>query len=128
MAQSPAPFELPVITATDPAAVADWLAAAVATEQRTDEVRASRAGGSPKLHATTVDYIVNGVEIGERHDRSFRAAANLMEVYLTSGIEPLIMQLLIEPTLDLGLKRSDAERQIRCGIEHARRQHGGIEV
>ena len=61
------------------------------------------------------------VEVGERHPRLFSAAANLAEF---ETIDDLIVAVLTEPGLDIGLPPREVERQIRCGIEHARRKTG----
>ena len=47
--------------------------------------------------------------------------ANLAEL---GTLDDLIRAILTEPGLDTGLPPREVERQIRCGIEHARRQRG----
>ncbi len=75
------------------------------------------------LNALTRQLIVEpiNVEVGERHRRLFSAAANMAEF---GTIDDLILAVLTEPGLDTGLPPREVERQIRTGIEHARRQRG----
>ncbi len=62
----------------------------------------------------------NGGE-GERHQTLFRSAAWLTEQGAPSS---LVAALLTEPGRDVGLTPKDVERQIACGVEHARKQRG----
>jgi hypothetical protein len=59
--------------------------------------------------------------VESRHLTLFRCAAWLTE----QGAPPsLVYALLTEPGCDVGLTPKDVERQIACGIEHARKQRG----
>jgi hypothetical protein len=123
LAREPAPFVVPIVTVISPTAAADWADAAGAAERRAIERRTAYGDGAPRLNATTIDFIKNGAEVGDRHDRTFRAAANLME--LAADPRALIHALLTEAALDTGLTPSDVRRQVDCGIAHAQRQHEG---
>jgi hypothetical protein len=66
-----------------------------------------------------VDFLRFGVEEGKRHRTLFQCSAWLTE----QGAPPsLVVALLTEPGRDVGLMPKDVDRQIACGIEHARRQ------
>jgi hypothetical protein len=93
---------------------------------RTTEARTARRAGdtcAPDTRAPRyfVDFFRFGVKEGERHSVLFRCAAWMTE----QGAPPsLCFAVLTEPGLDVGLMPKDVERQIRCGIDHARRQRG----
>jgi hypothetical protein len=109
----------------DPCWVEDWLSQERAVRCQVEERQASRRAGSSDagLNALTRQLIVEptAVEVGERHRRLFSAAANLAEF---QTIDDLILAILTDPGLDTGLPPREVERQIRTGIEHARRQRG----
>jgi hypothetical protein len=123
-AVEPIPFD-PPIPSPCPLAEADWRQAEIALRRQVEERQARRAGSNDtgKLNALTRQLIVEptAIEIGERHRRLFSAAANLAEMGAEEG---LIFSLLAEPGLDTGLPPREVVRQIRTGIEHARRQKG----
>ena len=118
LAAVPEPFALPVVTATDPQAVADWQAAQQAIE-REAEVKAERdaalVNGTPRLNRATLDFIRDGADQGDRHRLLFSAAANLAEFGCPSA---LAHALLGEAALDAGLPPAEARRQIECGLKH----------
>ena len=104
---------------------ADWYDAGQVTARAT-ETRDARRGGSartPDERAPRyfLELVRFGVGEGERHQKLFQCAAWLTE----QGAPPsLVAALLAEPGCDVGLTPKDVNRQIQCGIEHARRQHG----
>jgi hypothetical protein len=100
----------------------DWRDAERATT-RTAEARAAarRDFGTADARAPRyfLDLLRFGVGEGERHATLFRCAAWLTE----QGAPPsLCSALLTEPGRDVGLTPKDVERQIACGVEHARKQ------
>jgi hypothetical protein len=118
LAVAPDPFALPVVTAADPQAAADWLAALQAVEQAA-EAKAQRqqavTNGMPRLNRPTLDFIRDGADQGDRHRLLFSAAANLAEF----GCPPALAHgLLTEAALDSGLPPADVRRQIDCGLAH----------
>ena len=66
-----------------------------------------------------LDLLRFGVDEGQRHQALFRSAAWLTEQGAPTS---LCFALLTEPGRDVGLTPKDVERQIACGIEHARKQ------
>jgi hypothetical protein len=93
--------------------------AARATEARA-EIRRD-AGTDSRAPRYFVDFLRFGVDPGDRHATLFRCAAWLTE---QGSPASLVVALLTEPGRDVGLTPADVDRQIRCGIEHARRQRG----
>src|SRR5581483_4223088 len=76
LATEPEPFGLPVVTATDPQAAADWHAALQAVEREAEvkaERRAVLANGTPRLNRQTLDFIRDGADQGNRHRLLFSA-------------------------------------------------------
>jgi hypothetical protein len=122
LAVEPAPFDLPTPAVPSATAAADWLEAARAVERRAFERREAAAEGTPRLNATTLDFIRDGAPDGERATRLFRAAANLGEFDCPPA---LAHALLSEAALDSGLTPSETRRQIDTGLAHARRQQEG---
>jgi hypothetical protein len=119
LAAAPEPFALPVVTAADPHAAADWQAALQAVEREAEakaERRAAVAGGAPRLNRTTLDFIRDGAGQGDRHRLLFSAAANLAEF---SCPPALAHALLTEAARDSGLPPADVRRQIDCGLQYA---------
>lgn len=104
---------------------ADWQAAEQETA-RAAEARTARRGEcatTPDARAPRyfLDLLRFGADEGQRHQTLFRCAAWLTE----QGAPPaLCVALLTEPGRDVGLPPQDVDRQIACGIEHARRQRG----
>lgn len=124
-ARHPAGDGIPAVR-TVPAKLADDWRAAEAATARAAEARAERHGAcarTPDERAPRyfLDLLRFGVDEGQRHQTLFRCAAWLTE----QGAPPsLCSALLTEPGRDLGLTPKDVDRQIGCGIEHARRQRG----
>jgi hypothetical protein len=127
-AVEPIPFNPPP-GASSPSLVADWEQATRDVCRQVEERQARRTGLTDTgltdtgINALTRQLIVDpiAVEVGERHRRIFSAAANLAE-FVT--MDDLIRAILTEPGLNTGLSPREVERQIRTGIEHARRQRG----
>ncbi|WP_439624001.1 hypothetical protein [Gemmata sp.] len=123
VARHPAGDGIPTVRGPVPQLETDWHEAGQATARDTG-ARAIRRGagtGTPDGRAPRylVDFFRFGTGEGERHQTLFRCAAWLTE----QGAPPsLVAALLTEPGCDVGLAPKDVERQIGCGIEHARRQ------
>lgn len=122
MAAEPYGFEVPTVTANPPELSEDWQRAEVAVAEQQTVRRQSHTTPSGRLSRATLEFIREGAELGERHPRLFRAAANLRE--FAAPLE-LIHALLTEAGLDCGLSPSDVRRQIDCGIAHADQQADG---
>ena len=119
LAAAPAPFTIPT-PAHCPDAAADWIAATSLEKERREGIAYRvRYDDEPRLNKSTLDYIKNGANKGDRHRLLFSAAANLGEF----GCPPeLAHALLTEAALDDGLTPSDVERQIKCGLAHGQRK------
>lgn len=106
--------------------VAGWNAATKEVRGQTgaQQPLSPTAGGDRRLNQLTRDLIVDPISVqqGDRHRRLFSAAANLAEF---ETIDQLIAAILTEPGLDTGLPPVEVDRQIRCGINHARRPTEG---
>jgi hypothetical protein len=126
-AEHPAGDGIPSLRSCPAQLGADWQAAeresTRATEARAVVHRDAAATPDKRAPRYFLDLLRFGVPEGERHVTLFRCAAWLTE----QGAPPsLTHALLVEPGLDLGLAPKDVARQIRCGIEHARKQHAAI--
>jgi hypothetical protein len=126
LAKNPAGDGIPTVRTPPPQLAADW------QEAERETVRAAEARAAVRRDVGPVDtraprYVLEllrfGVDEGERHKTLFRCAAWLTEQGAPSS---LCVALLTEPGLDVGLTPKDVERQIACGIEHARKQRGAI--
>jgi hypothetical protein len=124
LAQGPEPFDIPTPGNRSDQAARDWAEAVAAVRKESaGRQRCQAAGdGKPTLNRGTREFICRGAEEGDRHRLLFSAAANLGEF---PSVEALAYALLREPGLDSGLPPSDVDRQIRCGLEHARKGTGG---
>jgi hypothetical protein len=116
---------IPVLRSCPVKLAEDWREAEREAVRATEARAACRAGDACAPDARAPRYLMEflriGVEKGERHQTLFRCAAWLTE----QGAPPsLCVGLLTEPGRDAGLAPKDVDRQIRCGIEHARRQRG----
>ncbi len=107
-----------------PKLVDDWHEA----EREADRQGNARAdarrdfAGDVRAPRYLLDLLRFGTDEGERHSTLFRCSAWLTE----QGAPPsLVAAVLTEPGRDVGLTPKDVERQIQCGIEHARKQGGG---
>jgi hypothetical protein len=122
LAAAPEPFAVPVMTAADPQAVADWQAALRAVGREAEGKAARRAAladGAARLNRATLAFIRDGAGQGDRHRLLFSAAANLAEF----GCPPALAHaLLTEAALDSGLPPADVLRQIECGLRHTTKQ------
>lgn len=113
---------LPTIPTPPAQLAADWRDAEAVTA-RTHEARAAARRDFGAIDARAPRYFLDllrfGVDEGQRHQTLFRCAAWLTE----QGAPPsLCSALLTEPGRDLGLTPKDVDRQIACGIGHARKQ------
>ncbi len=120
LARQPEPFDVPSIEATSPTADSDWLDAAGAVERRAVERRITYRDG--RLTKTTLAFIREGANDGERADSVFKAAANLAELECPAA---LAHALLTDASLDSGLTPSETKRQIDCGLAYGRKQVEG---
>ena len=122
IAKQPAGDGIPTVRTPPPQLVTDWREAEQETARRASDRTAARPdSGTADTRAPRyfLDLLRFGVDEGERHHTLFRCAAWLSE----QGAPPsLCFALLIEPGQDVGLRPKDVERQIRCGIDHARKQ------
>jgi hypothetical protein len=118
LAATPAPFELPTPPGPCEQAAADWQAAMTWVCQQTEvksQRRAAAASGTPTLNRSTLVFIRDGADQGDRHRLLFSAAANLSEF----GCPPALAHaLLSEAALDSGLPPADVRRQIDCGLAY----------
>lgn len=108
---------------TVPAQLASDWAAAERETRRAHEARVNirRDAGPTDERAPRyfIDVLRFGVEEGERRPTLFRCAAWLTE----QGAPPsLCFAILTEPGRDVGVTPKDVQRQIECGIAHARKQ------
>ena len=125
MARAPEPFDPP---GTDGVESADMLVAvweraaravaekAAAVEQRRLEV--ASGDRAVTLNRKTRAFLNGDVEVGERHERLYSAAANLAELGCPL---PALLALLTEPALDTGLPPKDVARAIENGHAKAHR-------
>jgi hypothetical protein len=105
LSREPAPFDLPEPSGTSDTAAADWQEAADQVAAETEAKTARRASGAaPTLNRSTLDFIRQGADQGDRHRLLFSAAANLAEFGCPP---PLAVALLEESALDCGLPPSD---------------------
>jgi hypothetical protein len=123
-AKHPAGDGIPTVDSVPKNLAADWHEAE-RHEARQVEVRAERRRDFA-LDARAPRYLIDlfrfGVNEGERHQTLFRGAAWLAE---QGAPDSLAFALLTEAGRDIGLTPADVDRQIRCGIDHARRQRAG---
>lgn len=99
----------------------DWRAAEADAKGRADARAEIRRDAVPDERAPryVMEFLRFGVNEGERTKTLFRCAAWMTE----QGAPPsLTCAILTDPGRDCGLAASEANRIIRCGIEHATRQ------
>jgi hypothetical protein len=122
LAVEPIPYD-PPRPSTNPAMLADWSAAARAVredaEHRAERRRDDAPTGGGKINALTWSFLREGADPGDRHRLLFSASANLAGF---TSVDDLVVALLTPAGLDTGLPPREVERQIRCGIDHARRR------
>lgn len=121
-AKHPAGDGIPAVRLPVEQLAADWHEAERDTAARADARAAVRRDcGAVDARAPRyfVDLLRFGADVGDRHQTLFRCAAWLTE----QGAPPsLVAALLTEPGRDVGLSPKDVDRQIACGIAHARQQ------
>jgi hypothetical protein len=116
LAKAPAPFTWPELPAICERAKADWQAAVAAVSDRQATIAERRQHGAPAaLNRSTLAFIRDGADAGDRHRLLFSAAANLAEFGCPCE---LAHALLTEAALDSGLAPKEARRQIDCGLTH----------
>ena len=82
--------------------------------------------GNVEMTAFLRRFIRDGeLEPDRRAHSTFRAAAELAELYESHGFDALAHALLADAALDSGLSPSEAKRQIDCGLAHGRRPKEG---
>lgn len=122
-AVEPIPYDPPAPPSPARRLVADWREVEVEVRRQARERRERRVGpvADARINPTTRLLLTDStaVQTGERHAVIFSAAANLAEF---RDLDDLIVALLTPPARQTGLKPSEVERQIRCGIAHARRE------
>ena len=128
LAVEPVAYDPPDPPSPPPRLVADWNATAKEVRrqagERQDRRPTANGDGNGKLNPMTRRLIADptSLQVGERHGVLFSAAANLAEF---KTLDDLIAGILTGPGLDTGLPPAEVARQIRCGIEHARRRGEG---
>jgi hypothetical protein len=130
MARQPEPFEIPSGPALCLSATEAWSKARRVAERQA-EMRSAPRDGDPRLSSFLRRYIRDGeVDADRRAVSTFRAAAELGEIYQTAGFDAVAHALLAEAALDSGLTPSEVKRQIDCGLAHGRKRQreGGEHV
>ena len=115
LAKEPAAFELPMRPDRNERATSDWQEAldVVRTHAEVNLQRLAVANGMPTLNCSTLTFICEGAEEGDRHRLLFSAAANLAEF----ECPPVLAHaLLTQSALDSGLPPREVRRQIDCGL------------
>lgn len=117
LAAEPLLFDLPEPPPLNPQAAVDWHAAVEQVERTTtaNQQRRLVLNGSPTLNRSTLEFIRDGAEQGDRHRLLFSAAANLGEFGCSFD---LASALLADAALDSGLPPCEVRRQIECGLQH----------
>ena len=115
LAAAPQEFDIPEPTTGNSQASADWQAAELAVDAERAAVLERIAIGKRSINRSTLDFIRNGADTGNRHRRLFLAAANLAEFGCPAD---LAQQLLTDSARDSGLSPSDTQRQIDCGLNY----------
>lgn len=108
----PMPFELPDEPTIDERAVADWRSACESAKKQTEAV-AKIGTDRTELNRSTLDFIRDGADEGDRHRMLYSAAANLAELGCSVR---LAHALLTESALDSGLPPADVRRAIDNGL------------
>ncbi len=111
-AARPIEFELPDAPEIDERAVADWRAACDRVNQQAEAVK-TLATDRTELNRSTLEFIRDGADEGDRHRMLYSAAANLAELGCPAR---LAHALLTEAALDSGLPPADIRRAIGNGI------------
>ncbi len=116
LAEQPAPVEYEPPAVTSDQAADLWAKAERQVSAQTEAVKARLANSSATLNRTTLEFIREGADNGDRHRLLYSAARNLGE--LGAPFE-LAYALLSESALDSGLPPSEVRRQIQCGLADA---------
>lgn len=111
----PIEFELPDAPEIDERAVADWRTACESVNRQAEAVK-TFAGDRSELNRSTLQFIRDGADSGDRHRMLYSAAANLAELGCPVR---LAHALLTEAALDSGLPPADVRRAIENGIGKA---------
>ncbi|MCD0459210.1 bifunctional DNA primase/polymerase [Roseiconus lacunae] len=111
-AAEPLPFELPDSPDADEQAVADWSTSCSAVKKQAEAVP-MRNTDRKELNRSTLEFIRDGADEGDRHRLLYSAAANLAELGCPAR---LAHALLTESALDSGLPPSDVRRAIDNGL------------
>ncbi|WDQ16798.1 DNA primase small subunit domain-containing protein [Rhodopirellula sp. P2] len=104
----PLEFDLPTEPDIDQRAVDDWHAAVAAMKRKAEAVKVIAADRS-ELNRSTLEFIQDGADQGDRHRLLYSAAANLAEFGCPTR---LAHALLTEAALDSGLTPTDVRRAI----------------
>jgi hypothetical protein len=119
LAAEPIAFNLPTpkLSPDDLARLnALWSEAASADEQAREAAAARRSTDGPaRLNRSTLEFLRDGANDGERATRLFQAAANCGEFW---SVAELAEALLTEAALDCGLTPSEVRKQIADGLRH----------
>jgi hypothetical protein len=122
LARHPVPFRIPSGPALCLVAADDWAKARQMVERQAERHAAPRHGGG-KLSAFVRRFIRDGeLDSDRRAVSTFRAAAELSELYESHGFDALAHTLLTDAALDSGLSPSEVKRQIDSGLSYARRK------
>jgi hypothetical protein len=117
LAKMPEPFEMPTSQSESYDCWEDWRAACGSVDALAESATAKRMNNDLRtsLNRSTLAFIRESADVGDRHPALFKAAANLAEFDCSF---PLAWALLAESALDSGLSPSDVRRQIECGLNH----------
>jgi hypothetical protein len=127
LARHPEPFKIPAGPALFVSAADDWATARRDVTLQA-EGRPAPRNGEGRLTAFLRRYLRDGeLEADRRAVSTFRAAAELGELYEGIGFDALAHALLTGAALDSGLSPSEVKRQIDCGLAHGRRKAEGGE-
>ena len=115
LSHAPAPFDLPEARGASEQAADDWQLASevVAKESEAKAARRAATGGAPTLNRSTLTFIRQGADPGDRHRLLFSAAANLREFRCPP---PLAFALLEEsaPRLRVVAERCSPANRVRA--------------
>jgi hypothetical protein len=125
LARNPEPFKIPSGPALCVSAADEWEKARRVVERQAERIRAPRAG-IVEISAFLKRFIRDGeLDPARRAVSTFRAAAEIAELYEAHSFDALAHALLADGALDSGLSPSEATRQIACGLAHGRRAKEG---
>ncbi len=107
-AANPLPFESPSVPTLHEQAVADWAAAELTISNQAAAVRPFDKDRT-ELNRSTIEFIRDGADPGDRHRLLYSVAANIFEFGCPLS---LANALLVEAALDSGLPPNDFRRAI----------------